>query len=222
MSTPTRYPLQWPAGWKRTSIIGRQVGNFAKRKSALPNSSWRPLEDVSVAEACQRLLKELARFGVPEGEVVISTNVPTRLDGLPYSNAKEPADPGAAVYWRDGGQHRCMAIDRYTRVAQNIAALAATIDAMRAIERHGGAAILDRAFTGFTALPAPIVAGMKRDWQIVLGLQDLLLPTEADIREAYRRLVSVHHEAKGGDAAKMAELNVARDEALEWVKGRKS
>lgn len=219
--TPTRYPLQWPAGWKRTPEGKRDFGHFAVRSRTTGVGNYRHLEKVTVAQACQRLLKELERFGVPEGEVVISTNVPTRLDGLPYSNAKEPADPGAAVYWRDMGQNRCMAIDRYTRVAQNIAALAATIDAMRAIERHGGAAILDRAFTGFTALPAPIVAGMKRDWQVVLGLQDLLLPTEADIQAAYRRLVAVHHEAKGGDPAKMAELNVARDEALQFVKGSK-
>ena len=38
-----------------------------------------------------------------------------------------------------------MAIDAYTRTADNLAAVAATLEAMRAIERHGGAQILERA-----------------------------------------------------------------------------
>ncbi len=105
-----------------------------------------------------------------------------------------------------------MAIDLYTQAEQNIAALAATIDAMRAIERHGGAAILDRAFTGFTALPAPIVAGMARPWWEVLGV-----PRDANrdqINTAYRRLASEAHPDKGGTAERMAEVNRARDEGI--------
>ncbi|KVD37855.1 hypothetical protein WJ41_22830 [Burkholderia ubonensis] len=62
---------------------------------------------------------------------------------------------GVAVYWETrAGARRVMAIDQYTRVADNLAAVAATLDAMRAIERHGGARILERAFTGFAALAA--------------------------------------------------------------------
>ncbi|ROU09438.1 hypothetical protein [Lysobacter enzymogenes] len=84
----------------------------------------------------------------------MSTNLTLRRDGLPRSDQREPADPGAAVYWTDcTGADRCMAVDRYTKTAGNLAALAATLEAMRAIERHGGAEILDRVFTGFTALP---------------------------------------------------------------------
>ncbi len=151
-------------------------------------------------------------MGVREYDVVISSNLQLRLDGLPRSGQAQPADPGVAVYWRDGGQDRCMAIDLYTKVEQNIAALAATIDAMRAIERHGGAAILDRAFTGFTALPAPIVAGMARPWWEVLGVpRD---STREQITEAYRRLASAAHPDKGGTAERMAEINRARDEGL--------
>lgn len=215
--TPTRYPLQWPTGWKRTADGDRDYGNFSKRGSSRGTSSYRPLEKVTVSQAIQRLLAELERFGIPEGEVVISTNVRTRLDGLPYSGEKEPQDPGAAVYWRDGGQHRCMAIDRYTKVAQNIAALAATIDAMRAIERHGGAAILDRAFTGFTALPAPIVAGMKRHWREVFNYGDGTATLTA-INTIYRGLARDLHPDLGGDASKMAELNAARDEAMKELR----
>lgn len=171
---------------------------------------------MTINVATTRLRGELRRFGVREANIIISTNLRLRLDGLPYSDQRAPQDPGAAVYWTDpfNKQPRCMAIDRYTKVEQNIAALAATIEAMRAIERHGGAIVLERAFTGFAALPPPIVAGMKRDWQAVLELQDLLLPTREDVEKAYRRLASKHHPDKGGSHAAMSELNQARDDAL--------
>lgn len=213
----SRYPLQWPLGWKRTPEDARDYGQFAKRVGSKYASGYRVLEKITVSQAIKRLLTELERFGIPEGEVVISTNVRTRLDGLPYSGEKEPSDPGAAVYWRDSGQSRCMAIDCYTKVAQNIAALAATIGHMRGIERHGGAAILNRAFTGFTALPAPIVAGMKRPWREVLDFGNGPA-NEAEIKRNYRILASKHHTDKGGDNDKMAELNVARDEALQEIR----
>lgn len=213
MNPERQYPLQWPDGWKRTPVSQQKPGNFAKRTSRA-GSSYQHLQDVTLSEAVQRLLSELQRMAIPEHDVVISTNVVLRLDGLPRSGQNEPTDSGAAVYWRDMGQDRCMAIDRYTKVAQNIAALAATIEAMRAIERHGGASILDRAFTGFTALPAPIVAGMKRHWRDVLGLKRDAVATESDIRAMYRHYASLFHPDKGGDPAKMAELNQARDEAM--------
>lgn len=216
--TPTRYPLQWPVGWKRTPASSRAYGRFAKKRTETrrysdgTSHSWLRTDDVTIGEATQRLLTELERMGVREDDVVISSNLQLRLDGLPRSGQAQPADPGVAVYWRDAGQDRCMAIDLYTKVEQNIAALAATIDAMRAIERHGGAAILDRAFTGFTALPAPIVAGMARPWWEVLGV-----PRDASkdqVTTAYRRLASDAHPDKGGTAERMAEINRARDEGL--------
>lgn len=215
---PTRYPLQWPAGWKRTPASSRTAGRFNKKRTENvryrdgTSRSWQRTDDVTIGEATQRLLAELERMGVPEDDVVISSNLQLRLDGLPRSGQAQPADPGVAVYWRDGRQDRCMAIDLYTKVEQNIAALAATIDAMRAIERHGGAAILDRAFTGFTALPAPIVAGMARPWWEVLGVaRDA---NRDQINTAYRRLASEAHPDKGGTAERMAEINRARDEGL--------
>jgi hypothetical protein len=43
----------------------------------------------------------------------------------------------AAVYWETRRREcRVMAIDRYTTVADNVPAIAATLDAMRAFECH--------------------------------------------------------------------------------------
>jgi len=49
-------------------------------------------------------------------------------------------------------------------------------------------------------------------------MQDLRLPTADDVRRAYQRLASAYHPDRGGDPAKMAELNAARDEALKETK----
>jgi hypothetical protein len=204
---PTRYPLAWPVGWKRFKSIDRKSAPFRTKG-----------RELSVFDGVSRVLQSLGRMGILEDDIVVSTNVRTRLDGLPRSSEPKPDDPGVAVYWQPAtGSMRCMAIDRYNDVADNLAAIALTLDSMRAIERHGGGEILDRVYAGFTALPAPIVAGMKRDWSVVLGLQDLLLPKVEDVQAAYRRLAQQHHPDRGGDPAKMAELNAARDEALKEV-----
>lgn len=187
------YPLQWPVGWKRTST--REHGRFGKRERS-GSSSYASLRDLSVADAVGRVRAELERMGVREHDVVVSTNLALRLDGWPRSDQANPTDPGAAVYWRDRhGETRCMAIDRYVRVADNIAAISATLDAMRAIERHGGAAILDRAFTGFAALPAPSAG---EPWHVVFGVM-AHTPTD-QVREAYRRARRVAHPDSGGSA----------------------
>lgn len=94
-----------------------------------------------------------------------------------------------------------------TRVRDNLAAIAATLEAMRAIERHGGAQILERAFTGFAALTAP----GKNWWDVLETRPDA---TRAIIEANFRRLAHDRHPDRGGDHDKMSELNEARDAAL--------
>lgn len=201
------YPLQWPTGWKRTAPAARRHGKFA-RKVSVPGQSWKRSEDLTISQAIQRVLAELQRMGIARDDCVISTNLVLRLDGLPRSDQKRPADPGAAVYWEDMGARRVMAIDQYSTVEDNLAAIAATLDAMRAIERHGGAVILERAFTGFTALPAP---GAAPEWWDVLECRrDMPL---AMVRAQYRRLASDHHPDKGGQPERMVAINAAWEQA---------
>ena len=191
------YPLAWPQGWPRKKSYQRSRAKFSTSDRVL-----------SVMDGIQRVLLELERLGVKRDDLVISTDIPTRLDGLPRSD-RTVADPGVAVYWRKRADTRCMAIDRYDRVADNLAAIAATLEAMRAIERHGGAEILDRAFTGFVALPAP------EQWWQVLGVAENATCEEIDAASlAYRRLAALHHPDRGGDSAQMARINTARDQGL--------
>lgn len=203
------YPLQWPAGWKRTPAPQKDHGRFGKREK-YKGSSWTTLKDLTVSEATARVLEALTKMAIQHDDIVISTNLKTRLDGLPRSDQRKPDDSGAAVYWQEHtGDRRCIAIDQYHKVEDNLAAIAATLDAMRAIERHGGAAILSRAFTGFTALPAP---GAARTWWETLGVERTATPEQ--IRNAWRSLASEAHPDKGGSHEAMAELNAAREKGL--------
>jgi len=212
------YPLSWPEGWKRTK--NREHAKFNKTREPKYGQQGQPMYQgksrLSVADAVRRVLTELERMGVNPDDILISTNVPLRLDGLPRSD-QEPSDPGAAVYWqKKGGQMRCMAIDQYWRVADNLAAIAATLDAMRAIERHGGATILDRAFLGFAALPERA----SQSWRETLGIAPEAQASRDIVEERFRALVKVHHpDIAGNDeehrqrfAAILAAREAARQE----------
>lgn len=212
----TAYPLSWPAGWPRKSDAQRADARFNRKARQTVNytgggsSSYVSSKALTVSDGVKRVLDELTRLGARPGYTVISTDVVLRLDGLPRSGQREPADPGAAVYWRDrNGEQRVMAIDQYRAVADNLAAIAATLEALRAIERHGGAQILDRAFSGFTALPAP---GATRSWREVIGVgsseRDL-----AAVRAGYRRRALAAHPDRGGSHDDMAALNAAMKQA---------
>ena len=194
----TRYPLTWPDGWRRW-MKPRLRGKFRKGNLGAV--------EVSIAEGTHRVLEQLQRMGVNENDVLISTNVKVRLDGLPRSDQPEPKDPGVAVYWEQGGGKppKVMAIDQYDRTADNLAAIAATLEAMRAIERHGGAVILERAFMGFDALPSP------NDWRHVLGFDQT--PTRQAAKERYLELAKKRHPDAGGSETAMKELNAAWDSA---------
>ncbi|KLC07816.1 J domain-containing protein [Xanthomonas perforans] len=197
-------PLSWPAGWKRTPAGQREKARFGRAGRRRYNGDYDAPRVLTISEAVDRVRLEMQRMGINNDDLVISTNLELRLDGLPRSNQREPADPGVAVYWQDRYDRtqppKCMAIDCYDRVADNLAAVAATLDAMRAIERHGGAAILERAFAGFTALPAPVA----------LSWRDVLDP--ADPEGSYRRLRSQHHpDRAGGDAQQFQRVQRAWD-----------
>lgn len=218
---PTAYPLYWPAGWKRTKRDQQKRGEFETHSTVKLETGVKKIHKrVSTYDSLERIITELERMGVDRQDVIVSTNIKTRLDGLPYSGQAEPEDVGVAVYWRptEAAKTQCMAIDRYDRVADNIAAIALTLAYMRGIERHGGAEILDRAFTGFTALPPPIETG--RPWWDVLGF--ICAPDKVhldDAEERYRnRAKLLHPDLRNGDHGKMAELNEAIRQAREALR----
>lgn len=206
----SRYPLTWPPGWPRTTPSVRQRARFRRMIKAYDPESQqtrhggeRPL---TVSEAIDRLAGELGRLGAVDD--VLSTNVPVRADGRPRSGQPEPADPRAAVYFLLKGEPRCLACDAWTKTADNIAALAAHIEAIRAVERYGVGS-LEQAFRGYVALPQ----STPTDWPSVLGLDQRRVTRDA-IETAYRRLAFIAHPDQGGSHDQMTRLNTAREAAL--------
>ncbi len=202
------YPLVWPLGRPRRPAEDREDARFGQETlhsdgTGMP--AYRRRQPLSIAVALGRLRTELGRRGAED--VVISTNVPTRQDGLPYSNARVPDDPAVAVYFRWKGELHCMPCDKWTRVADNLAAVAAHLDALRRIERYAVGDIA-QAFAGYKALPA---ASTKRRWWEVLGFE--LPPSYQDAKGRARELLRDLHPDHGGNHNQAAEINAALDEA---------
>lgn len=202
-----RYPLAWPAnwprlkGWKKTANFGtRRAGEGKKR--------------LTIDGATSRLMSELERLGVKDGDALLSTNLALRFDGRPRAGQGEPADPGVACYFELKKQDRVLACDTWTRVADNIAAIAAHVEAIRAIERYGVGSI-EQAFAGYTGLPAS-----GSTWRTTLGFTVGAQVTADQINEAYReRAREAHPDAQSGSHDAMTSLNMARDEGLRSIRG---
>lgn len=196
------YPLHWPDGWPRTNPRLRDPGARFRR------GDWQSgYKRPTIAQTSAELAAELERLGARN--VVLSTNVELRLDGQPYSNRRNPDDPGIAVYFTIDGEGMVMAQDAYDRVPDNIRSLTLAISGMRQMQRHGGGTMLKRAFAGFTALPPPdqmsvITTPAPVDWWDVLGVsRDAPWPA---IKGAFRGLCM----ERGGATT---ELNAAYEQA---------
>lgn len=179
------FPLAWPVGWPR------------KPSHARASSPYR----VTLAAASDGLARELRLMGARD--VVVSSNLMLRRDGLPLSHQREPDDPGVAVYWTDSKRRpRSMACDVWRTARENMRALGLAIEYLRGLERTGASEILDRAFAGFAALPpAP-----AEHWR-TLGLTP---PVSRDtLARRFRELAHEHHPDRGGDGATMARINAA-------------
>ena len=186
------FPLYWPDGWPRTKRPTRS--NFKV-------SSFGVVRD--------NVVNEIRLMG--GRSVVISTNIPLRLDGLPYASFRgELQDPGVAVYWFDktARARRCMACDRWDRVRDNMRALEKSIDALRGLARWGSTEIVARAFDGFKALP-PTGA----DWRVIFGVPAGHSPAMDDIKKQYRKLARLAHADHGGSDHEMTRLNAAMEAA---------
>ena len=191
------YPLQWPATWPRARYRTRAAfGTTGRSREGFKQS-------LTVAEARERLSDELDKLNARY--VTLSTNMELRLDGAPRSGQSEPGDVGVAVYFQLAGKDTVLACDKWDRVADNIAAIAKHIDALRGMERWGvGTAA--QAFAGYQALPAP------EQWWQVLGVNPEASPEH--INAAYRQHARTAHPDTGGSTAAMARINAARDQGL--------
>lgn len=182
------YPLTWPVGWRRTSPDQRKASAFASR---------------TLADARDAVLVELRRLGAKA--TIISTNMPLRRDGLPYSSGRRSDDPGVAVYFTLSGAPKVLACDRWRTVEDNLWAIAKHIEAIRGQERWGVGTV-EQAFMGYDALPAP-----KTAWWEILGVDRNA--TDEEIRAAYRQRVKETHPDAGGSEEEFLKVQAAFEAA---------
>lgn len=185
------YPLQWPTGWKRTN---------SRDRSRFKVSSF--------AHARDEMYRELSRMGVGSYNVVISSNVPLRKDGLPYSGMAQPKDPGIAVYFSYKKKPMALACDTYTKVEDNLWAICKTIEALRGIERWGASDMMERSFQGFAQIQAP----QSQAWYEILEVNERA--SKDEILAAWKNMARKHHPDVGGSSDMMAKINNAKDQGL--------
>lgn len=188
------YPLQWPMGRSRTVPSKRRHGQFK----------------VNPVQIRRDLLKELNLMGVTS--YVINSNSRLKADGMPYAN-QYIDDTGVVLYFTRKGQEIAIACDKYYHVNDNLRAISLTLGAIRGMERWGTEEMVDRAFTGFTALPEAIIpnANQKRAWYDVLEVSQTASPEV--IRAAYRQKMLKAHPDHGGSDAAFAEVQSALKES---------
>lgn len=197
MTEDLRYPLHWPQGWPRTLPENRQWW-----------SRYKTTED----QAKRELLDSLRLLGAQD--VILSTNVRVRADGLPYSGLKAPEDAGVAVYFTRDGLSVVLACDKYTKLGLNYRAIWHAVEGMRAIERSGVSELLERAFTGFAALPA---AASTSSWRAELGFAEGQHVDRPAVILRFKELVKIRHPDQGGSNDDFMRLCGARDAAIREV-----
>ncbi len=198
METPQRHPLFWPTGWPRAH--SRHTAQFGTRVDR--GKGYTENKRLSPGEAMDRLERELDALGA--SNPLLSTNIELNLRGQPRGDRGEPGDPGAAVFFAYKGKDVALACDKWDRVADNIAALAKHIEAMRGMDRWGVGTV-EQLFTGYVALPAP------EQWWNVLDCPRNA--SRAQVKSAYAHAAAFAHPDKGGSDAAMARVNGAKQAA---------
>jgi len=185
------YPLQWPMSWPRT-------------QTPVPARF-----NTSLAAGREGLLWELDRMSATN--IVISSNMQLRRDGLPYSKQSRLDDTGIAVYFTLNGEQRCIPCDRWDTPEDNLQAIRKTIEALRGLDRWGAKDIVDAAFSGFKALPENVTV-TDMPWWLVLHIDPTSSTTE--IRKAFVALAKAHHPDVGGDLAEFERIREAYEKAM--------
>jgi hypothetical protein len=231
MANETAHPLFWPRGKARTPAGKRSadapfsVGEtFAdtKREWRVSESQWhdvpvtrRRTKAVALPIAVDRLEDQLQRLGAQA--IVLSTNLELRLNGQPRAGQRDPEDPGAAVWFNLNRKRMVLACDKWVRVADNIAALAAHIRSIRSVENYG-VGTMEQAFAGYRTLED--FSGGDMPWKRVLGFGVETHPTLAEVESKYRtRMKEIHPDMSGQSGLQAAQLNVAITQARAELSG---
>jgi hypothetical protein len=177
----TAYPLSWPIDFPRTQCPG--------------TSRFKPH---SLHQAVEELQNQLKVSGATD--VIISSNI--TLGG------GSPKDKGICVYFKLKNRPYALPCDKWAKAEDNLWALAKYVEAAR-LQRNWGVGSLERDFSGYAALPAPI--SDKTPWHEVLKVN--INDSFAICKDAYQKAAMRAHPDHGGSNQQMAIINRAWSEA---------
>lgn len=120
-----------------------------------------------------------------------------------------PEQAPVAVYFNSGGKSYCFACDKFKTKTSNLRAIGLTIESLRAIKRHGSSEMMEQAFRGFEALPAP----KKSGWRSVFDYESGYNPSPFDLKTRFRNLAKRLHPDHGGSEGEWNALNEAYQQA---------
>lgn len=202
MKITLAFPLQWPQGRPREQYP--RVGAFKSKA----NNGW--MEDVTFHQAMTRLVDQCELLKATD--CILTSNIDLNRDGSPKARQPLQRDYGAALYMRHNGKPIVLPCDSFVDVAQNVSAIAAHIQATRAIERYG-VGTAEAMFTGFAALPSE----KAEHWRTVLDIPANVIVTASMIQLLRRDLSKRWHPDAGGSPTMMAKINAACDAALQEI-----
>lgn len=205
----TNYPLSWPNNQARTNRADRERARFGTRGRSGYAGGYNPGRKHTISESVRELEQEIRRMGGTD--MVISSNLKVKGNGLPYSAQQIPDDPGVAVYFKWHKRDLVFACDKWLSIEDNLWAIVKHIEALRGQERWGVGS-LDQAFAGYAALPDPDA----KQWWEVLGVAPRA--SNEEIRAAYIHLVKIHHPDAGGNSVMFDQIQKAYDLATGKVK----
>jgi hypothetical protein len=183
------HPLHWPMGYPRTERPKKHP-HFRNTKTF----GWERDE----------LFRQLKLL--PARNIIVSSNVPLRQDGIPYANFGRSgiSDKGIAVYFTFEGEQKVIACDAWDSFEINLRALWHTVEDIRALERNGASSIIAQVFTGFKALPEK---DREQEWWETLGCRKGDDPET--IKTAYRNKLHEVHPDKGGSSEEFLKVQEA-------------
>jgi len=193
-------PLRWPHHLHRTPDGERQGGR------------WQLEDHEDLIRHQDKLFHELRLLGA-QG-VIVSSDLALSAGKTPLKYQPDLVDPGVAVYFSLHGRQQVVALDTYDTPAANIAACAASINAIRSLERWGGARLVDSVFEAprFNAL-----AAAEAGWRATLGVRGM--PPWDQVCASYKRRIYETHPDRGGDPDDATAVNAAHEAArLEYGK----
>lgn len=210
-------PVEFPPGWPRTALADRERGRFTKSRTV--TSEWSDAtrmrhQPISFSDSLRDVQSEVTRAGGTDLRIDHGGDY-DRRSGAPLAGRREPDDPGVVVYWKRAGKGYVLACDKYEDRAQNLRAIAKTIEATRGIERWGVVSG-EMAFKGYEALPPPgSTASTSRPRRAPHEVLHIAPDAPRDVvLAAFRARAKDLHPDAGGSHEDFTELVAARDELL--------